>query len=262
MSDKPMTLLLIEDNIYDCNNFRACEKSRTDIKFVGITDSDIEAIEYVKNYMPEGIILDLELHKGKGSGTGFDFLQKLKDIKLSIKPKIVITTNVYSESVYDYVHENGADLIFYKKQASYSAENVINNLIILRGLRLNRDITSVNVQTPAERKDMISNKINSELDLIGVGSHLQGRKYLHDAIFYLLSEEDNRVTVIQYLVNKYKRSNSTISRAMQNAILHAWRISSLEDLMVHYTARINYETGVPTPTEFMYYYADKINKII
>ena len=47
---------------------------------------------------------------------------------------------------------------------------------------------------------------------------------------------------------------------MQNAILHAWRISSLEDLTTYYTARINYETGVPTPTELIYYYADKIKR--
>ena len=66
---------------------------------------------------------------------------------------------------------------------------------------------------------------------------------------------------VQYLVNKYKKSSSTISRAMQNAILLAWRISPIEDLSSYYTARINYETGVPTPTEFIYYYADKITKI-
>ena len=69
-------------------------------------------------------------------------------------------------------------------------------------------------------------------------------------------------TIIQFLVAKYKRSNSTISRAMQNAILHAWRISSIEDLTELYTARINYETGIPTPTEFIYYYKDKIGKML
>lgn len=109
---------------------------------------------------------------------------------------------------------------------------------------------------------LISDKINYELDLIGVGLHLQGRKYLYDAIYYILNQDksDTRITVVQYLTNKYKRSSSTISRAMQNAILHAWRRSSLEDLEKNYTAKINYETGIPTPTEFMYYYADKIKK--
>jgi len=48
---------------------------------------------------------------------------------------------------------------------------------------------------------------------------------------------------------------------MQTAINYAWRISPVEDLILHYKARINYETGVPTPTEFIYYYADKIRKL-
>ena len=88
--------------------------------------------------------------------------------------------------------------------------------------------------------------------------------YLFDSIQFIIqnSENEENVSIIQFLVNKYKRSNSTISRAMQNAILHAWRISSLEDLTALYTARINYETGVPTPTEFIYYYADKIKKML
>ena len=73
-------------------------------------------------------------------------------------------------------------------------------------------------------------------------------------------ENYESISVIQFLVGKYKRASSTISRAMQNAILHAWRISALEDLNTYYTAKINYETGVPTPTEFIYYYADKIKK--
>ena len=47
---------------------------------------------------------------------------------------------------------------------------------------------------------------------------------------------------------------------MQNAILYAWRISPIEDLATYYTAKINYETGVPTPTEFIYYYVSKIKK--
>ena len=49
---------------------------------------------------------------------------------------------------------------------------------------------------------------------------------------------------------------------MQNAILHAWRISSIEDLEENYKAKINYETGVPTPVEFIYYYVDKIKKTL
>ena len=39
-------------------------------------------------------------------------------------------------------------------------------------------------------------------------------------------------------------------------------MSSLEDLAKYYTAKVNYETGVPTPMQFVYYYVDKIKKVI
>ena len=48
MVSKPMSILIIEDDINDCNNFINCIKSREDFELVGITDSDIDALKYVK----------------------------------------------------------------------------------------------------------------------------------------------------------------------------------------------------------------------
>ena len=47
---------------------------------------------------------------------------------------------------------------------------------------------------------------------------------------------------------------------MQTAINYAWKTSAPEELEVYYTAKINYHTGVPSPTEFIYYYANMIKK--
>lgn len=253
-----MKLLLIEDDNRECEKFRKIAKQRSDIEFIGITNSTTEGLKIVKKNIPEGIILDLELNAGQGNG--FEFLEKLKETKLKVRPKIVVTTNVYSDSVYDYLHENKVDFIFYKKQDSYSVENVINTLLLLKGYMENSNDSVI--KEDDARDEIILEKINKELDLIGISAHLQGRKYLCDAILYLLSQEsdDGRISINQYLVAKYKKASSTISRAMQNAILHAWRISAIEDLEKYYKAKINYETGVPTPVEFIYYYVDKIKK--
>lgn len=257
---EPMKILVIEDDTNEWSKYKKIGETRSDIVFVEMTGSDIEGLEYAKKYLPDGIILDLELNNGNGTGTGFNFLEKLKLLKIKNKPKIVVTTNVCSDSVYEYLHKNGVDFIFYKKQNNYSLENVINTLLLLKGYT--NKIETETKEEAENNKNVISDKINKELDLIGINTHLQGKKYLHDSILYIIDNKDfeNKVTVIQHLVSKYKKSNSTISRAMQNAILHAWRISALEDLNTYYTAKINYETGIPTPTEFIYYYADKIKK--
>lgn len=265
MSNKTLNLLLIEDNKTDCAKFENYIKTLNNVKLIEITNSDIEGLELIKTHMPDAVILDIELHDGSGNANSFGLIEELQKIKLSKKPKIVVNTVVYSNTVYDYLHNKGIDLIFYKKQSNYSVENVINTLLLLCDYGDNASIIDNNViENTNQNENKISTIINDELNLIGIGLHMQGRKYLHDAIYYLITNKssEERVSAVQYLTNKYKRSNSTISRDMQNAILHAWRVSSLEDLETYYTAKINYETGVPTPTEFIYYYADKIKKIL
>ena len=53
MEPKPMKILIIEDDINDCNKFLECVKTRNDIEIVAITDSDIEGLRYVKTMHPE-----------------------------------------------------------------------------------------------------------------------------------------------------------------------------------------------------------------
>lgn len=258
MSNVPIKVLLVEDDIDECNKYKTISDKRSDINLVATTNSSTKAIEYLKYYKPDAVILDLELNKGEGSG--FEFIENIVKQSVTKRPNIVVTTNVCSDSVYDFCHKNKIDFIFYKKQVNYSQEKILNTLLLLNGYENEKNV-KYEVDENVE-EDKIRDRINKELELIGISSHLQGKKYLCDAIYFVIKndKEDSKVSIIQHLVSKYKKSNSTISRAMQNAILHAWRISSLEDLTTYYTARINYETGVPTPTELIYYYADKIKK--
>ena len=50
------------------------------------------------------------------------------------------------------------------------------------------------------------------------------------------------------------------AHGIENAIMHAWRKTAVDDLLEYYTARINPETGVPTPMELIYHYAEKIER--
>ena len=259
MEQNVMKILLVEDDVNECQIYKNIAKNRNDIEIVSITNSSIKAIEDYKCYKPDAVILDLELNDGEGSG--FDFIEKLQEQVKGKLPKLVVTTNVHSDIVYDFFHKNNIDFIFYKKQKNYSQENIINTLLLLKNYDSNK-IVNTEVDDKSLEESILY-KINNELDLIGIGTHLQGRKYLCDAIYFVMqSDENSKLSIVQYLVSKYKKYNSTISRAMQNAILYAWRIMPIEDLTTHYTARVNYETGVPTPTELIYYYADKIRKEI
>ena len=264
MELKPMKILIIEDDINDCNAFINCVNNRKDIEIIGITDSDAEAIKYVKTKHPEGIVLDLELNNGmSGSTDSFGFLSKLKELNLNYEPIIIVTTHVNSKRTYEILHRCGVELILYKDHPKYSSDHVLNSFINLRKASNISKIISIQ-ETIETDEEKISNIIKSELDLIGVTAKLKGKEYLHDAILYLIQNKDNnnKINVIQYLTNKYKKSGTTITNGIQNAIIHAWRVMPPDDLERYYTARINYETGIPTPMEFIYFYVDKISKMI
>ena len=262
MESKPMKILIIEDDINDCNAFINCAKKREDVEIVAITDSDIDGLKYVRTKRPEGIILDLELNNSvSGNVDSLEFLSNLKKLKLDYEPIVIVTTHVNSKRTYDILHRNGVDLILYKDQPKYSCEHVLNSFINLRQVSPRKIEKSIEEKLEDD-ENKISECIYHELDLIGVTAKLKGREYIHDAILYLIQNEDSNINVIQYLTKVYKKSGNTITNGIQNAIIHAWRVSPIEDLTTYYTARINYETGIPTPMEFIYYYKDKIKKLV
>ena len=261
MNFKPMKILIIEDDVIDCNNFINCVEKRDDIEIVAITDSDIEGFQLVRAKHPEGIVLDLELNNSQtGSVDSLDFVSKIRNLKLGYEPVIIVTTHVNSKRTYSLLHRCGVDLILYKDQPKYSSEYVLNRFL---SLRKETNVGNSCIENKInEGKDKISELIYSELELVGITPNLKGRVYVHDAILYLLENENSDINVIQYLTKVYKKPGSTITNGIQNAIIHGWRVSPVEDLTAHYTAKVNYETGIPTPMEFIYFYVDKIRKMI
>ena len=262
MDNSKMKILIIEDDINDCKLFEQAIQSRDDIEIVDITDSDTEGLHLVKLKKPDGIVLDLELNNSvNGSTDSLEFLSDLKKINLNYEPIVIVTTHVNSKRTYEILHRGGADLILYKDHPKYSANHVLNSFINLRKV-----ITTARIKTIKETLESDENKIieliDFEMNLIGITSKMKGKEYIKDALLYLIKNDKGTGNVTQYLINKYKKPGTTITNGIQNAIIHAWRISPTEDLEKYYKARINYETGIPTPMEFLYYYADKIKKMI
>lgn len=259
-TSRPITILLVEDDLADCTRMKNYINSREDVKLIGITDSTDKTLEYLKTHMPDAVILDIELNNGKGSG--LEILAKMKNLNLRLNPVIIITTNISSKTVYSYAHENGADLIFHKLKDDYSPELIVNNILLLSKVKCIDKINRDELNLEVDYKDKISTLINRELDLIGMSHRLTGRKYIHDAIIYILENKEENENPFLYLAKVYKKGNSTIGRSIQIAIEHAWRNTSIDDLEKYYTANVNHNTGVPTPTGLIYYYVDKIKKAI
>ena len=256
--DKKLSVLLVEDDQAACRDIIEYIEELDDISLIGVTNNSSKAIDYVKDYLPDAIILDLELHNG--SGNGLIMLQNLRQLSLTVSPYILITTNNSSPITYESARQLGADFIMSKHQEDYSAKNVIDFLRMMKSVIYNRakECSAIysTTEPPEMKEKRIVHRICSELNQIGISPKAIGYQYLIDAIQQLIKQPTNNLCTI--IGKKYGKTEASVERAMQNAINKAWRSSDIEDLLTYYTARISSEKGVPTITEFVYYYANKL----
>lgn len=253
-----MNVILIEDDTVTCQNFKEYIETLDDIELIEITNNSYRALELVKECLPDAVILDLELNAGEGNG--LIFLQELKQSDIAPLPYILVTTNISSNTTYDYAHKFGADFIMSKHQENYSEKNAVNFLLMMKDIiKSRRKTITANMSIssiPSSRERQWQRMIARELDFVGISPKAVGYRYLSDAILLIMQGESNNISGV--LGKKYQKTNSSVERAMQNAINKAWRSNDIDELLLHYKARINSEKGVPTLTEFIHYYANKI----
>jgi DNA-binding NarL/FixJ family response regulator len=251
--ERKLTILLVEDDQKACNEIKSYVDSTEDVRLTGITDDSREALKMVQSGLPDAVILDLELHLG--GGNGLLFLDGLKNLVLPFRPYILVTTNNSSVITLEQARHMGADFILAKYESEYSAQYVIEFLRMMKATifaAASSSTGNADIESEDQRNHRLIQRIQRELDLIGISPKAIGYQYLTDAI--LETYHDPAPNLCRRLSEKYHKSDVSIERAIQNAINRAWRISDPEDLLTHYTARIRSDKGVPTMMEFVHYY--------
>lgn len=255
-----LTIILVEDEPSICKIFEENIEASDDMLLLNVTNNEKEALEYINDYMPNVVILDLELHHG--SGNGLNVLKGINEtIDIELRPYTVITTNNISAVTYDCARELGADYIFSKYQEGYSEKGVLDFLRLMKTAIMNKQHIIRAVQqaeeTPEHQKKRIRRRIMNELNKVGLNPKNVGYIYLVDAIEITMNTPVQNITTI--IGEMHGKTDFSVQRAMQSAIKRAWRTANVEDLYTYYTAKIDPEKGVPTLTEFIHYYALKIN---
>lgn len=258
MMDKKLTILLVEDDQAACRDFIDYIEELEDISLIGVTNNSSKAIEYIKDCLPDAVILDLELHHG--SGNGLLILKELKQLLPAKYPYVLVTTNNTSFLTFETARQLGADFIMSKHQVDYSIKNVIDFLNMMKPIIHSRHQTAAKehatTESPEQRNKRIVQRIITELNNVGISPKAVGYQYLIDAIQIIIRQPTQNLCTI--IGQKYGKTESSVERAMQNAINKAWRTTDIDDLLHYYTARISSDKGMPTLTEFIYYYANKI----
>jgi DNA-binding NarL/FixJ family response regulator len=255
--NKPLTVLLVEDEPLECQAIARYIDATEDVRLVQVTNNANKAIEYTKDYQPDAVILDLELHKGGGNGVFF--LKELRKMGSVIFPYILVTTNSTSKATHEQSRELGADFIMVKNQADYSAGSVIE---FLRALKVSIQKTrkekrvSESVMPPAEIKSRRLTWLDTELNALGFNPRAKGRSYLIMGIPLLA--DDSSLNIIPVIARKYGITENSVDRAIYNAINSAWKHGDPDEIRKRYTASTRSKEGIPSPVQFIHYYANKL----
>lgn len=254
-----LSLVLVEDDSQACEDIAAYVNTLDDVVLTGVTNNASKVEPLIQATLPDALILDLELHNGNCNV----LLQALQSISASKTPYILITTHNPSPMTYEAARQLGADFILSKHPPDYSAKSVVD---FLRALKQVIQTYHVNyIPTPQGRdpeeshiakEQCLTHTISRELDQVGISPKLKGYRYLTDAISLISKAPTPNLFAV--IGGKYGKTKASVERAMQNAIASAWRTTPINTLLLHYTAKVDSEKGIPTLMEFIHYYANKI----
>lgn len=252
-----LEILIVEDDTLLSKELTFLIDNSDDLFLIAATNDSFEAVAHIKDTIPDVVILDLELHQGKGSG--LNVLYDIHTLSLSKKPYILVNTDNSSVITHETARTLGADYIMSKHQEGYSSQSIIDFLRIMRPTIKSIQISSnvSNATKPTEQySKRIYRRIMAELNHVGINPKSIGYTYLMDAIYFMTKQSTQSICAA--LAGKYNKSEASIERAMQNAINRAWKTYDIKELLHHYTAKISSIKGAPTLTEFICFYANMI----
>lgn len=254
---KKFEILIVEDDISLCQQLTDLIEDSEDMYLIASTNDSEQATKLIQDTLPDVVILDLELHQGCGSG--LNVLHNVQSLSLAKKPYFLVTTNNSSSTTYQAARNLGADYIMSKHQNEYSPASVLDFIRIMRSSILENQKNSgvhETIETPEQHTKRIQQRIFTELNHVGINPKSVGYTYLAEAI-YIIAKTPSQ-NIYDVLADKYKKSEASIERAMQNAINKAWKTYDIDELLHYYKAKISSAKGNPTITEFVCYYANLI----
>ena len=231
---KIVEVIMVEDDRFLCNEVEKAIAKTNDIKLVKITDNAIEAVELIKQYAPDVVILDLLLGAG---GHGDHVLKDIRNLGNSIRqPGIAVLTDNGNKNLYSYYSGYKGVDTYSIKNVTFRGDEVVNiirrtNEIVRRvGVNMPEGkpaITYVRTDSSVEKRKRLEAAISARLERDGmITGRGTGKTYLIDLIVLAVQNggmlgfklKDNEVIV-------GKKNNTTpmkVSRNVATAIERAY----------------------------------------
>lgn len=240
----------------------------TDKKLVVVSEFDnaTNALDYLKTSHVDVVVTDIILP----SIDGYEFLDKLHKLQLTVKPKVIILSALSGDAFIYKALNLGADYYMVKPcELSLLKERIIefsdNSFVKVEEKgdllnRVNNSISKAVVKSP--RNKQLEEKITNIFITVGIPAHIKGYQFLREAIKMAIDNPEiiNSITKKLYpsIAERFETSASKVERAIRHAIEVAWNRGKIENINALFGIRVYSNNEKPTNGEFIALVADKM----
>jgi len=253
-----ITVGIADDNKDFCEILKDYFDTQEKIKISFIAHDGLTAVDSIKKYQPDILVLDMVMPHLDGLGV----LENINDMELVKYPKVIVLSAVGQEGVTQKAINLGADYYVVKP---FNLSTLTKRINQLAGAepdenKMNFARTIINNSNTGKLGDLeidITNIIHE----IGVPAHIKGYQYLRDAITLVVGDMDLLSAVTKELYPAIAKLNNTtpsrVERAIRHAIEVAWNRGKTDAITAIFGTGQN-DNGKPTNSEFIAIIADKL----
>ena len=259
-----ITVVIADDNQEFSKTLATYLGNEKDMEVVGIAKDGVEAVEQIKELLPDVAILDVIMPHLDGLGV----LEKINNSNIVKTPICIMLSAVGQDKITQKSIALGADYYVVKP---FDIELLIKRIREIKNFKpipnnnfIGRETQSRQYIEINENKslDNLEAQVTNIIHEVGVPAHIKGYQYLREAIILVINDIDviNQITKSLYpqIATKFNTTPSRVERAIRHAIEVAWGRGETDLVENIFGYTVSAAKGKPTNSEFIAMIADKL----
>lgn len=262
MENKGIEIVIADGDSTQIAKQIATYASKDEMRVVDMVSTGDEAVESIKLYKPDIVILDICLSGMDGLGV-MEHMSELPEYQNTI---FVVLTSVSSQRLIRCAFEMGATYYILKP---YNPVQLVTRLRQMYMKKkelesgLNDKLTCLTEKSMAHKiENTIESDVTDIIRDIGIPANIKGYQYIREGIIMAVNDVNmlNYITKLLYptIAKKYKTTSSSVERAIRHAIEVAWNRGQIDTINDLFGYTVNAGKGKPTNSEFIALIADKL----
>jgi two-component system response regulator (stage 0 sporulation protein A) len=260
---RKIKVFIVDDNRELVGLLEDYISAQEDMEVVGVAHNGQECLNMLNHAKPDVLVLDIIMPHLDGLAV----LERMRDMKRSVIPNVIMLTAFGQEDVTKKAVELGASYFILKP---FDLENLGNHIRqvagkanpVLRKPLPPQQHSHLNRLQIEDKPKNLDASITSIIHEIGVPAHIKGYLYLREAISMVYNDIEllGSITKVLYpdIAKKFNTTASRVERAIRHAIEVAWSRGNIESISSLFGYTVSMSKAKPTNSEFIAMVADKL----